>query len=37
MNGQSNMALELYKVYESDMEIATSDLSLLREVRIKPN
>ena len=37
MNGQSNMALELSKVYESDLEIATSDLPLLREVRVNPN
>jgi len=36
MNGQSNMALALFKVFESDMEIATSDLPLLREVRIDP-
>ena len=37
MNGQSNMAFGLDRVYESDMEIATSDLPLLREVRINPN
>jgi sialate O-acetylesterase len=37
MNGQSNMKFSLSKVYESDMEISTSDLPLLREVNISPN
>jgi len=36
MNGQSNMALDLYKVYASDIEVVTSDLPMLREVRINP-
>jgi len=37
MNGQSNMAFELAKAYESDMEIATANLPLLRRVGIAPN
>jgi sialate O-acetylesterase len=37
MNGQSNMALGLSKVLESDLEAATANLPLLREVRIDPN
>lgn len=37
MNGQSNMAFELGKTSEADMEVATSDLPLLRVVRISPN
>ena len=37
MNGQSNMALGLSKVFESDLETATANLPLLREVRIDPN
>lgn len=34
MNGQSNMALALSKVFESDVAMATANLPLLREVRI---
>jgi len=37
MNGQSNMAFGLAKTYESDMEIATAHLPLLRRVGIAPN
>jgi len=37
MNGQSNMAFGLAKVYEADMEMAGAHLPLLREVRISPN
>ena len=37
MNGQSNMAFELKKASESDVEIAMADLPLLREVRISSN
>jgi sialate O-acetylesterase len=37
MNGQSNMALGLSKVFDSDLEAATANLPLLREVRIDPN
>lgn len=37
MNGQSNMAFGLAKVYEADMEMATADLPLLRQLDIAPN
>jgi len=37
MNGQSNMAFGLAKVLESDLERATANLPLLREVRISTN
>ena len=37
MNGQSNMAFGLTKTFESDMEIATAHLPLLRRVGIAPN
>ena len=33
MNGQSNMAFGLGKVYEADMEMAAAHLPLLRERR----
>ena len=37
MNGQSNMAFGLAKVYEADMEMAAADLPLLRGIDIAPN
>ena len=37
MNGQSNMAFPLAKTYESDLEIVTAHLPLLRRVGIAPN
>ncbi len=37
MNGQSNMALQLSKVLEADMEMATANLPLLRRVGIAPS
>ena len=37
MNGQSNMALELSKVNDADIEMAQADLPLLRFFRITPN
>ena len=37
MNGQSNMAFLLAKVYEADMEMAAADLPLLRRMGISPN
>ena len=37
MNGQSNMAFGLGKTYRSDLEAATANLPLLREIRIMTN
>ena len=37
MNGQSNMAFGLEKIYEADMEMAAADLPLLRRMDISPN
>jgi len=37
MNGQSNMAWQLAKTTEFDMEAAQADLPLLRRIGIKPN
>lgn len=37
MNGQSNMAFGLSKIYEADMEMATAHLPLLRCADIAPN
>ncbi len=37
MNGQSNMAFGLGKVYEADMEMAAAHLPLLRHLDIAPN
>jgi sialate O-acetylesterase len=36
MNGQSNMAIALSHIYEADIEAATANLPLLREVKIDP-
>jgi len=37
MNGQSNMAFGLKGTLDADLEAATADLPLLRQVRISPN